>query len=198
MAGRRRWRIRARPGVHRVRAFMGVPFLHPRANRTRGYKYRTGGHDVTLDRASQLLLLDDHGLPIHGVLTASSRASVCASVAGDERARLIASLDFDTPELSGGHRQRIVLAPRALLLARRSNTPVAVSAWLECVALRIAGPMQQSSPRGATARSRRDADPARDPDRGVRDRTDADAARCRACQSVRPRERQDLRRGGWR
>ena len=118
MAGRRRWRIRARPGVHRVRAFMGVPFLHPWANRTRGYKYRTGGHDVTLDRASQLPLLDDHGLPIHGVLTASSRASVCASVAGDERARLIASLDFDTPELSGGHRQRIVLAPRALLLRK--------------------------------------------------------------------------------
>ena len=75
--------------------------------------------------------------------TASSRASVCVSVADDERARLIASLDFDTPELSGGRRQRIVLAPGPSCFARRSNTPVAVSAWLECVALRIAGPMQQ-------------------------------------------------------
>jgi galactose mutarotase-like enzyme len=46
-----------------------------------------------------LLKLDDHGLPIHGVLTASTRWTVCESEADYERARLVASVDFDTPEL---------------------------------------------------------------------------------------------------
>lgn len=81
------------------RTFMGVPFLYPWANRLDGYHYRAGGHDVTLDPASTLLLLDEHSLPIHGVLTASRRWSVLASAADAERALLTASLDFDTPDL---------------------------------------------------------------------------------------------------
>jgi galactose mutarotase-like enzyme len=81
------------------RTFMGVPFLHPWANRLAGLQYRAGGHDVTLDPASPLLLLDDNGLPIHGVLTASPLWSVRAATADAERARLAAALDFDTPEL---------------------------------------------------------------------------------------------------
>lgn len=81
------------------RAFMGVPFLHPWANRLGGYHYRAGGHDVTFDPSSPLLLLDQHSLPIHGVLTASPRWSVMATAADAERAQLTASLDFDTPDL---------------------------------------------------------------------------------------------------
>lgn len=81
------------------RAFMGVPFLHPWANRLDGYHYRAGGHDVTLDPSSPLLILDEHSLPIHGVLTASPRWSVIATAADAERAQLTASLDFDTPDL---------------------------------------------------------------------------------------------------
>jgi aldose 1-epimerase len=81
------------------RAFMGIPFLHPWANRLDGYRYRAGGRDVTLDPASPLLLLDDHRLPIHGVLTASRRWTVQTTAATGEHARLTASLGFDTPEL---------------------------------------------------------------------------------------------------
>jgi len=53
-------------GYARERKFMGIPFLHPWANRLSDFGYRAGGHDVVLDPASPLLLLDDHGLPIHG------------------------------------------------------------------------------------------------------------------------------------
>jgi hypothetical protein len=42
---------------------MAVPFLYPWANRLDGFHYRAGGHDVTLDPASPLVLLDEHGLP---------------------------------------------------------------------------------------------------------------------------------------
>jgi aldose 1-epimerase len=84
--------------AHR-REFMGIPFLHPWANRLDGYSYRAAGRDITLDPASPLLLLDDHRLPIHGVLTASRRWVVRAAAADAEHARLIASFEFDTPEL---------------------------------------------------------------------------------------------------
>src|SRR4051812_27926732 len=81
------------------RAFMGIPFLHPWANRLDGMAYRAGGRDVVLDPASPLLLLDDGGLPIHGVLNATRRWSVLAAGADAERAGLVAELDYDGPEL---------------------------------------------------------------------------------------------------
>jgi galactose mutarotase-like enzyme len=81
------------------RTFMGIPFLHPGANRLDGYVYRAGGREVTLDPASPLLLLDGHRLPIHGVLTASRRWAVDTAEANADRARLTASLDFDAPDL---------------------------------------------------------------------------------------------------
>jgi aldose 1-epimerase len=86
-------------GYARERKFMGIPFLHPWANRLSGFGYRAGGHDVVLDPASPLLPLDDHGLPIHGVLTASRRWTVRAVSTEEARARLGASLEFDRPEL---------------------------------------------------------------------------------------------------
>jgi len=81
------------------RAFMGIPYLHPWANRLSRFGYRAGGRDVVLDPASPLLLLDDTGLPIHGVLTASPDWSVRESVADGDGARLRAGLSFDRPEL---------------------------------------------------------------------------------------------------
>jgi galactose mutarotase-like enzyme len=82
----------------RERKFMGIPFLHPWANRLSDFGYRAGGHDVTLDRSS-LLLLDSNGLPIHGVMTANRDWSLRELAAEDRRARLVASFDFDRPEL---------------------------------------------------------------------------------------------------
>jgi galactose mutarotase-like enzyme len=83
----------------RERKFMGIPFLHPWANRLDGFAYEAHGHHVVLDRDSPLLLLDDHGLPIHGVLTASRRWVVREVGADGGRARLVSSLDFDGPDL---------------------------------------------------------------------------------------------------
>ena len=83
----------------RERKFMGVPFLHPWANRLDRFAYEANGQHVVLDRHSPVLLLDDHGLPIHGVLTASRRWMVREVAADSDGARLVSSLDFDRPEL---------------------------------------------------------------------------------------------------
>jgi aldose 1-epimerase len=45
----------------------GIPFLHPWANRLGGFSYAVGGHEVELDRDSELLRLEEHGLPSHGL-----------------------------------------------------------------------------------------------------------------------------------
>jgi aldose 1-epimerase len=45
----------------------GIPFLYPWANRLKGTRYRCAGREVTLDKGSPLVHLDEHGLPIHGV-----------------------------------------------------------------------------------------------------------------------------------
>jgi aldose 1-epimerase len=82
-----------------ARTFMGLPFLHPWANRLEAFAYSAGGHDVELDPGSPLLLRDDGGLPIHGVLTASREWTVRDAVADADGARLSARLFFDRPEL---------------------------------------------------------------------------------------------------
>ncbi len=83
----------------RERTFMGIPFLHPWANRLAGFSYRAGGQEVELDPASPLLKLDDNGLPIHGVLTGSRHWSLQEVAADEESAQLTAALEFDRPEL---------------------------------------------------------------------------------------------------
>jgi galactose mutarotase-like enzyme len=77
----------------KARRFMGIPFLHPWANRLDHFGYSVGPAEVVLDPASPLLLLDEHGL------TASRRWSVLSAAAGADGARLVAGLDFDDPAL---------------------------------------------------------------------------------------------------
>jgi aldose 1-epimerase len=93
------WTGRGVGAYARERAFMGIPFLHPWANRLAAFAYRAGDREVVLDPSSPLLLLDENGLPIHGVLTASRRWSVRQAAADEEHARLTAVLNFDRPEL---------------------------------------------------------------------------------------------------
>jgi aldose 1-epimerase len=83
----------------RARRFMGIPFLHPWANRLDHFGYAVGSREVVLDPASPLLLLDDNGLPIHGVLNALPRWSVLTAAADASGARLGASLEFDDDDL---------------------------------------------------------------------------------------------------
>src|SRR4051794_21109436 len=74
---------------------MGIPLLHPYANRLSGLEYEAAGKHVTIDPDSPLVKLDPNGLPIHGVLTASPYWQVEQQGTG-----LRARLDFGAqPEL---------------------------------------------------------------------------------------------------
>lgn len=130
------WQGAGAVGYVRERKFMGIPFLHPWANRLSGFGYRAGGQTVTLERSSPLLLLDPGGLPIHGVLTASRDWSLQQLAAEAGGARLLASLHFDSPELLAAFpfRHRIdmeielargVLEVRTTITAAEDAVPVA-------------------------------------------------------------------------
>lgn len=87
---------------------MGIPFLHPWANRLAGDEYRVGDVDV---RVPAGVRRDPNGLPIHGLLAGSPLWEVESA----EPARLVATLDFGArPELLAAfpfpHRLRIELA----------------------------------------------------------------------------------------
>jgi aldose 1-epimerase len=74
----------------------GIPLLYPWANRLGGWSYSASGRQVELDRGSPLLHGDEHCLPIHGALAATSDWQVRA--AGPSA--LMAQLDFaDHPDL---------------------------------------------------------------------------------------------------
>ena len=45
----------------------GIPFLFPWANRLADFGYAVAGQEVELDRDSELLRIEEHGLPIHGL-----------------------------------------------------------------------------------------------------------------------------------
>jgi aldose 1-epimerase len=70
---------------------MGVPLLHPWANRLAGSEYRAGGRQVRLDPASPLLHLDANGLPIHGALARYLPFQVTAQDASTDQAHLTAT-----------------------------------------------------------------------------------------------------------
>jgi galactose mutarotase-like enzyme len=79
---------------------MGVPLLHPWANRLNGDGYAAAGRRVRLPAGSPLVRRDEHGLPIHGLLAASPHWCVTGLQAGRDAARLAATLDFGAhPEL---------------------------------------------------------------------------------------------------
>jgi aldose 1-epimerase len=76
---------------------MGIPLLHPWANRLNGFEYRVAGTHVALPRGENLIPLDDAGLPIHGAMP--SLAHWQASPAG--AAALTAKLGWTSSELLG-------------------------------------------------------------------------------------------------
>jgi galactose mutarotase-like enzyme len=71
-------------------ATMGIPLLYPWANRLGGFSYRFAGRTVAIDGGTPL---DDHGLPIHGLLRAVQRWSLTGFGADAEAAWLSAELD---------------------------------------------------------------------------------------------------------
>ncbi len=116
----------------------GLPLLHPWANRLSGFTYTAAGRTVELDAARTPLKLEEHGLPLHGLLTASPLWElVTADVAGGA-ARLVARLDFGAhPRLLAGfpfpHELRVEarLAPATLTvettLRATGDVPVPVA-----------------------------------------------------------------------
>src|SRR3954447_11714854 len=108
-------------------AVMGIPLLHPWANRLDREDYEAAGVAVRLPRR---LPRDDHGLPIHGVGPQPWR--VVDVGADDDSAWLTAALEFDDAAFPFPHRmeQRVTLRPSALMIEttlRAHQRPVPVS-----------------------------------------------------------------------
>jgi aldose 1-epimerase len=81
-------------------AVMGIPLLHPWANRLAAFEYAFDGGAVRLPAGPPLVRCEEHGLPIHGLLGGSAHWRVGSATADGDRARLSAALAFDAhPEL---------------------------------------------------------------------------------------------------
>jgi galactose mutarotase-like enzyme len=73
---------------------MGIPFLHPWANRLGATRFQLGGREVDLDREGLPLKRDAAGLPMHGLLTAIGGWRVDRHVESEDGGVLAASFDF--------------------------------------------------------------------------------------------------------
>jgi aldose 1-epimerase len=81
-------------------AVMGIPILHPWANRLAGFEYAVDGRWVLLPGGPPLVRCEERGLPIHGLLNGSRHWRVRSVATDGEHARLSATLAFDGhPEL---------------------------------------------------------------------------------------------------
>ena len=76
---------------------MGIPLLYPWANRLAGFGYPTAHGELRLSPDDPLLMRDEHGLPIHGVLPGALPWELDESDSGGERLR--ARLRWRSPEL---------------------------------------------------------------------------------------------------
>jgi galactose mutarotase-like enzyme len=76
---------------------MGIPLLHPWANRLAAFDYAVGARTVEIPHDPELIQLESHGLPIHGVIG----GRVAWTLTGVHRDRLSARLRWNDslPEL---------------------------------------------------------------------------------------------------
>jgi aldose 1-epimerase len=101
---------------------MGIPLLHPWANRLASTGYAVADTIVEIDPDSPLVHRDANGLPIHGLLGPCSSWKAETATANETRARLSATLDaVDVPGLLDGfpfpHRLELVLELRPDVLS---------------------------------------------------------------------------------
>jgi aldose 1-epimerase len=73
---------------------MGIPFLHPWANRLAASRFELGGREVDLDLPGLPMKRDDAGLPMHGLLPAAPGWRVARHTEIDHGGELAASFDF--------------------------------------------------------------------------------------------------------
>lgn len=76
------------------RSTMGIPLLHPWANRLSEFRFELAGREVALTPDSLPLSLDPNGLPIHGLLAGASEWELVEGGAGPKGARILARFDF--------------------------------------------------------------------------------------------------------
>ncbi len=87
------------------RSTMGIPLLHPWANRLARKHFRTAGREVDLSAHPKLTSLDPNGLPIHGLLAAAGGWSVEQHEDTPDGSRLAAKFDF------GAHEELLTVFP---------------------------------------------------------------------------------------
>jgi galactose mutarotase-like enzyme len=80
------------------RSTMGIPLLHPWANRVARRDFRVAGREVDLWAHPELYTLGPKGLPIHGLLAAAAGWSVDRHEDTPEGSHLVASFDFAAHE----------------------------------------------------------------------------------------------------
>lgn len=76
------------------RSTMGIPLLHPWANRLAQRQFDVAGREVDLDKASPPPNVDPNGLPIHGLLAAAGGWQVEQHESSDSGGRLLSRFDF--------------------------------------------------------------------------------------------------------
>lgn len=77
-----------------ARSTMGIPFLHPWANRLGSERFELGGRVVDLRLEDLPLKRDENGLPIHGLLGAAPGWRVERHLEHDEGGLLAAAFEF--------------------------------------------------------------------------------------------------------
>lgn len=93
---------------------MGIPLLHPWANRLGGVRYEVGGRAVELDPEAMPIKLDPNGLPIHGALPGAIPWERVEHHADEAAARLRARADWAArPGPDEPFRARFEIAVRA-------------------------------------------------------------------------------------
>jgi aldose 1-epimerase len=80
------------------RSTMGIPLLHPWANRLGARRFEVGGLQVDVDAADPPAGTDPNGLPIHGLLSAAPGWEVTGREADDDGGTLAARFDFAAHE----------------------------------------------------------------------------------------------------
>ena len=82
------------------RSTMGIPLLHPWANRLAERHFEVAGVEVDLDKAAPPPSVDPHGLPIHGLLAAAKGWRVDRHESSGDGGVLAARFDFGSqPDL---------------------------------------------------------------------------------------------------
>ena len=110
-------------------AVMGLPLLHPWANRLAGFEYALDGRTARLPAGPPLVRCEEHGLPIHGLLGGSPHWRVRAAEAEGDTARLAAVLDFAAhADLLAGFPYPHTLALDVALDARRLTVATTLTA----------------------------------------------------------------------